>query len=267
MLNGNYTLEQTDPTLVPICPLPHPVLDHGEHERNDGQLRQRKYPAAGSARLDHLRGCTTGLCRQYPRLGHEYLSTAIRSGHFLGHRRSALTINSVSPTPTSTNGNTFTWAFPAFNSFQVAPVHVLAEVPVGTALGTVLVHTAEVSNTLPDNNPANDLAIYQRGDRQFRSERQDGSDQHRRHPAKNSISSIRTNGSDYTIRFQNTGTDTAFTVVVTDTLPATLDITSFEMGAASHPFIVSFRTGRVVEWRFPNILSDSNRERGRVMGY
>ncbi|MBK6882734.1 MAG: DUF11 domain-containing protein [Flavobacteriales bacterium] len=32
---------------------------------------------------------------------------------------------------------------------------------------------------------------------------------------------------DYTIRFQNTGTDTAFLVVVTDTLPATLDHRTF----------------------------------------
>ena len=48
-------------------------------------------------------------------------------------------------------------------------------------------------------------------------------------------------------------------MVVTDTLPASLDIASFEMGTASHPFEVYFRTGRVVEWRFPNILlPDSN---------
>lgn len=38
---------------------------------------------------------------------------------------------------------------------------------------------------------------------------------------------------DYTIRFQNTGTDTAFTVVITDTLPLVLDPLSFQPGAAS----------------------------------
>lgn len=35
---------------------------------------------------------------------------------------------------------------------------------------------------------------------------------------------------DYTIQFQNTGTDTAFTVVVTDTLDAALDMARFEQG-------------------------------------
>ena len=61
------------------------------------------------------------------------------------------------------------------------------------------------------------------------------------------------------IRFQNTGTDTAFTVVVTDTLAEELDMSSFQQGVASHPFTVAFEPGRVVEWRFENILlADSN---------
>ncbi len=54
---------------------------------------------------------------------------------------------------------------------------------------------------------------------------------------------------DYVIRFQNTGTDTAFTVVITDTLAAELDMASYEQGSASHPFTVSFKPDRVVEWR------------------
>ncbi|HMC96247.1 MAG TPA: hypothetical protein VKG92_01205, partial [Flavobacteriales bacterium] len=59
---------------------------------------------------------------------------------------------------------------------------------------------------------------------------------------------------DYVIQFQNTGTDTAFTVVITDTLGTDLDMGSFQQGVASHPFDVSFKPGRVVEWRFENIL-------------
>jgi uncharacterized repeat protein (TIGR01451 family) len=59
---------------------------------------------------------------------------------------------------------------------------------------------------------------------------------------------------DYVIRFQNTGTDTAFNIVVTDTLAAELDMASFQQGAASHPFSIAFNQGRVVEWTFNNIL-------------
>ena len=62
---------------------------------------------------------------------------------------------------------------------------------------------------------------------------------------------------DYLIRFQNTGTDTAFTVVVEDELSNDLDPTSFEMSAASHPYSVEMesRAGRtILRWTFNNIL-------------
>lgn len=59
---------------------------------------------------------------------------------------------------------------------------------------------------------------------------------------------------DYEIRFQNTGTDTAFTVVISDTLSADLDLATFKMEAASHPYTISIDTHRVITWTFDNIL-------------
>ncbi len=59
---------------------------------------------------------------------------------------------------------------------------------------------------------------------------------------------------EYMIRFQNTGTDTAFTVVVRDTLSAWLDPASALPGAASHPYTWQLKgTGEIV-FTFPNIL-------------
>ncbi len=46
----------------------------------------------------------------------------------------------------------------------------------------------------------------------------------------------------YTIGFQNTGTDTAFTVVVKDTLPAQLDVLTLQPGASSHPYVLTMET-------------------------
>ena len=64
---------------------------------------------------------------------------------------------------------------------------------------------------------------------------------------------------DYKIRFQNTGTDTAFTVVVLDTLSEWLDTTSIRPGASSHPYTFQLKEGGVIEFRFDNImLPDSN---------
>ncbi|BDS09472.1 DUF7619 domain-containing protein [Aureispira anguillae] len=64
---------------------------------------------------------------------------------------------------------------------------------------------------------------------------------------------------EYMIRFQNTGTDTAFTVVIQDVLPAELDILSVEYGASSHDYTFNIHGDRILEWRFENImLPDSN---------
>ena len=63
----------------------------------------------------------------------------------------------------------------------------------------------------------------------------------------------------YVIRFQNTGTDTAFTVIVRDTLDTDLDIFSVVPGVASHNYDFQMYGPRVLEWRFSNILlPDSN---------
>lgn len=64
---------------------------------------------------------------------------------------------------------------------------------------------------------------------------------------------------DYLIRFQNTGTDTAFTVVVMDTLPAHLDPSTLRPGVASHDYNWVLLDSRVLAFRFDNIaLPDSN---------
>jgi uncharacterized repeat protein (TIGR01451 family) len=41
----------------------------------------------------------------------------------------------------------------------------------------------------------------------------------------------------YTIRFQNTGTDTAFTVIVRDEIPNNIDVSSLRVVNASHKLI------------------------------
>lgn len=59
---------------------------------------------------------------------------------------------------------------------------------------------------------------------------------------------------EYIIRFQNTGTDTAFTVVVRDTLDEDFDIRSISTGTCSHPYTFRMYGPRVLEWRFDDIL-------------
>ncbi|MDJ1482566.1 SMP-30/gluconolactonase/LRE family protein [Cytophagaceae bacterium YF14B1] len=74
----------------------------------------------------------------------------------------------------------------------------------------------------------------------------------------------------YTIRFQNTGTDTAYTVTVIDTLSEHLDVSTLQMGATSHNYNLSIGgKGRpVLTWLFTTInLPDSTRDQKGSNGF
>ncbi len=64
---------------------------------------------------------------------------------------------------------------------------------------------------------------------------------------------------EYLIRFQNTGTDTAFTVIIRDTLPSWLDPLTVRPGASSHPYRFDLYGPGILVFEFQNImLPDSN---------
>ncbi len=59
---------------------------------------------------------------------------------------------------------------------------------------------------------------------------------------------------EYIIRFQNTGTDTAFTVVIRDTLAAELDRSTIQIGSSSHPYEFEIYENGILKFTFNNIL-------------
>ncbi len=72
---------------------------------------------------------------------------------------------------------------------------------------------------------------------------------------------------EYHVRFQNTGTDTAFTVVIRDTLSPFLEHATLILGAASHPYDYNIRNG-VLEIVFNDILlPDSNLNEAASHGF
>lgn len=72
----------------------------------------------------------------------------------------------------------------------------------------------------------------------------------------------------YVVNFQNTGSDTAFTVVIRDTLDLNLDIFSLTPGVASHNYTFQMYGPRVLEWTFNNILlPDSNNNEAESHGF
>ncbi len=72
----------------------------------------------------------------------------------------------------------------------------------------------------------------------------------------------------YHIRFQNTGTDTAFTVRVVDTLSPILDLNTLEMLSASHNYSYEVNDGPMLEVLFDDILlPDSTTNETASNGY
>jgi uncharacterized repeat protein (TIGR01451 family) len=72
----------------------------------------------------------------------------------------------------------------------------------------------------------------------------------------------------YTIHFQNDGNDTAFTVVVKDTLSSFLDPATVVPGAADHPYTFDLSGQGILTFRFDHImLPDSNVNEPGSNGY
>lgn len=59
---------------------------------------------------------------------------------------------------------------------------------------------------------------------------------------------------DYRIRFQNTGTDTAFKVVVVDQISENLDLRTLKLGASSHAYELEIQEDRQLVFTFDNIM-------------
>lgn len=73
---------------------------------------------------------------------------------------------------------------------------------------------------------------------------------------------------EYKIRFQNTGTDTAFNVLVIDTLPPELDLNTLQVLGGSHSFSTNVTANGVLEFVFNNIeLPDSGTDLQGSQGY
>jgi uncharacterized repeat protein (TIGR01451 family) len=73
---------------------------------------------------------------------------------------------------------------------------------------------------------------------------------------------------EYMVHFQNVGTDTAFNVVIRDTLPAFLEPTSVEFGASTHPYKAELVGNNILKFTFTAIrLPDSTLNSAASQGF
>lgn len=169
-----------------------------------------------------------------------------------------MTIGTSSQIIASQNDQTVTWNYAGLNPSQTDGIWLEASIGANTPLGDTLCIIANITSTTGiDTNPADNVdtikvivtGSYDPNDKQVV-------------PAGEGITGnipFDTEMLTYTVRFQNTGTDTAFTVVIRDDIDPDLDLGTMAVLGASHAYKFEVEEGRKVKWTFNNILlADSN---------
>jgi uncharacterized repeat protein (TIGR01451 family) len=257
--NGSYTLAVQGPDLVPLCPATMPVPFTVANSNVNLDLAD-----SSTVPLDLYAHCWALGAR--PGFAHQVWLTAVNtSAQLSGPLTATFTFDgqmdfvSAIPAPTTINGNVLSWSASALNAYGGFSAHVVLQVPADVALlGEPFAHTFTVAQPLPESDAANNTAVFN-GTITGAYDPNDKTAYTSTRASETSFIIDQDEHIDYRIRFQNTGTDTAFTVVITDTISPLLDLSTFAQGPASHPFSVRFKGDRVVEWTFADILlPDSN---------
>jgi uncharacterized repeat protein (TIGR01451 family) len=255
---GSYTLEQQSNSLDEHCtggPIPFTITA--------GQTATVNLPDTSAVSMDVQLTLSGGIARpgfdlQYGISARNLTPAASGSTSLSFTFDPTLGYLSATPTPTSVVGNVITWNQAQLTAWQQRNYTIRFQVPPDIGLlgyelqATAIVGTANTDGDLSNNTATNLRTItgaYDPNDKLAYTSSgstnawQIGSDE----------------WIDYTIRFQNTGTDTAFHVVITDTLPTNLDPSSITMGAGSHAFSWDLRDAGTLKFYFTSILlPDSN---------
>jgi uncharacterized repeat protein (TIGR01451 family) len=194
-------------------------------------------------------------------------TTTISSGQLNMVKDHRCTADSASPAYTSLVADTLRWNFNNLAPMGVKEITVYLKLQLPPAVnnGDTLHHRVTVNPMAGDSTPLNNtMAINQLVTGSF-----DPNDKTETHGPGFPAQAL-ANGEylNYIIRFQNTGTDTAFRVVIRDTLDAKLDWNSVEMIGASHPYSFTITDQNKMDWKFaPILLPDSIHSLAGSHGY
>jgi uncharacterized repeat protein (TIGR01451 family) len=157
---------------------------------------------------------------------------------------------SAQPEPSAFNGDTIIWNNISMSLFEENRFIISFQVPAtADLLGTPFSFESWIDSPKKDSTPENNYSkwieivrgSYDPNDKLVNTDKL--------LPDYSSEENIL-----YTIRFQNTGTDTAFTVIVRDELPDYLDASTVTVVNSSHDLEFIARDKNILEFIFPNIL-------------
>lgn len=189
------------------------------------------------------------------------LGTTVEDAIILLELNENIKLNNSFPSTDSTNNNKLYWHQSNFTPSQHRQIQLELQLPGVDFIGDTLVSIATISTkegySYTDTLKSILTCAYDPNDKLVK-------------PAGILKEHYTLIGSplNYTIRFQNTGTDTAFKVVILDTINPNLDLNTFQLKGASHPMKVNVINNNVYRFEFDNILlPDSNVNEPKSHGY
>lgn len=178
-----------------------------------------------------------------------------------------VSFKSANQTPTSVDPGKFTWNIPALgpNLQVVLLVTFNINPPPATNNGDTLTQLVNILPVAGDISPADNSSTH----KQLVTGSYDPNDKQESNGGIITPEQVTAaEPLNYLIRFQNTGTDTAFTVTVRDTLTSRVLPSSFQMIGASHPYRLELKNNNQLTWIFEDIkLVDSNMNEPLSHGY
>ncbi len=232
---GNYTLAADAPTHYTVSA---PATN--QRTGNIAVLGQvdtgRDFGLAPVANRPDVRVTFTPVGRVRPGFANRYrarvenLGTTPVSGVLRVTLDAATPYTGAQPAPATQAGAVATWNFTNLAPFGILNYDIAATVLLNVALGTILNSSATVA-VAADIDPTNNADSVQ----QTVTGSWDPNDLAVNYTSLTPAQIAANTPLDYTVRFQNMGTDTAFTVVITDTLPAhLLRIGTLQLLSSSH---------------------------------
>lgn len=161
-------------------------------------------------------------------------------------------LESAQPSPSSIDGQTLTWDFEHILPFEQRTIRINLLMPDETHTGDTLRYEAHASGVFIDGVPAEIDTVHTHSVLYCAYDPNDklalplGPHQGMQVAPGTPIQ--------YTIRFQNTGNDTAFSVILLDTLDRNLDWASFELLGYSHPMRTMLDSEGVLRFSFDDIM-------------
>ncbi|WP_116108911.1 MopE-related protein [Lewinella sp. IMCC34191] len=178
-----------------------------------------------------------------------------------------MTFNESKPAATGQSGQTLTYTFDTLQPGQTWYALLEVATPDETATGTDVTLEATATGTTAGQLTATVADIYTEELRCAYDPNDMLVSPNRKEPSNSNYTQLDETIT-YTVRFQNTGNDTAYTVLVEDELTVLHDLSTFREVAASHPYTVKwYEAGRVV-FRFEDIyLPDSTTNLAGSQGF